>query len=42
MIESLMDAPKDVKMQLVMDVCAAPLVSHQPRIFSTHTSQFIR
>jgi hypothetical protein len=42
MIEGLMVAPEDVKMHLVMDACATPLVSHQPRIFSTQTSQFIR
>jgi hypothetical protein len=33
MIEGLMVAPEDVKMHLVMNVCAAPLVSYQPRIF---------
>jgi hypothetical protein len=42
MIEGLVNAPKDVKMQLVMDVCAAPLVSHQPRVFSIHTSHLIK
>jgi hypothetical protein len=38
MIEGLMDAPKDVKMQLVMDVCRAIGQPSTPHLFHPHVT----